>query len=238
MHASDVMTPNVITVGPDVSVQDLAALLSERRISGAPVVDAAGSMIGIVSEGDLLHRAELGTERPRESRHSWWLEHFASGLAQDYVKSHGRTVKDIMTSDVVTVSEETNLADVATLLETHRVKRVPVMREGKIVGIISRANLVRALCATQAAPPAGAGAGADGDDREIRNKLLAELAQQPWAAKLWAQDIIVSNGVVHLWFGSDEPDDRRKAVRVAAENVPGARGVEEHVVPIPLMPAF
>ena len=159
------------------------------------------------------------------------------GLARDYVKSHGRTVKDIMTRDVITVSEETNLAEVATLLETHRIKRVPVVREGKIVGIVSRSNLVRALGAALGGPPAS-GASASDDDRVIRARLLAELEQQQWAGKLWAQDIIVSNGIVHLWFGSEEPEERRQAVRVAAENVSGVRGVEEHVVPVPLMPAL
>ncbi len=145
MRAKDVMTPSVVTVDPEASVQALATLLSERGISGAPVVDSSGRLIGIVSEGDLLHRAELGTERRDERRHSWWLEHYASGLARDYVKSHGRTVKDIMTRDVVTVAEETDLAQVATLLETNRIKRVPVMRDGKIVGIVSRANLVQGV---------------------------------------------------------------------------------------------
>jgi CBS domain-containing protein len=236
MRAADVMTPNVITVDPDTSVQQLATLLSERGISGAPVVDSSGSMIGIVSEGDLLHRAELGTEKRDERRTSWWLDHYASGLAQDYVKSHGRTVKDIMTREVVSVTEETNLAEVAMLLETRRIKRVPVMRDGKIVGILSRSNLVRALGATLAAPATGAGV--SDDDRTIRSRLLAELSRQQWTGRLWAQDIIVSNGVVHLWFGSDEPEDRHRAMRVAAENVPGVRGVEEHVVPVPLMPVL
>jgi CBS domain-containing protein len=236
MRALDVMTPNVITVDPDTSVQRLAALLSERGISGAPVVDSGGSMMGIVSEGDLLHRAELGTEKRDERRQSWWLRHYASGLAQDYVKSHGRTVKDIMTRDVVTVSEDTDLAEVATLLETRRIKRVPVMRDSKIVGIISRSNLVRALSATPSATTSVAGT--SDDDRAIRSKLFAELAQQQWAGKLWPQDIIVSGGIVHLWFGSDEPEERRQAMRVAAENVDGVRRVEEHEVPVPLMPAF
>jgi CBS domain-containing protein len=235
MRAMDVMTPNVITVGPDTSVQRLAALLSERGISGAPVVDSEGSMIGIVSEGDLLRRAELGTEKRNERRQSWWLEHYASGLAQDYVKSHGRSVKDIMTRDVVTVSEDTDLAEIATLLETRRIKRVPVVREGKVVGIISRSNLVRALGATQIAAASGAGVS---DDRAIRTRLFAELGKQAWAGKLWPQDIIVNGGIVHLWFGSDEPDERRQAMRVAAENVDGVRRVEEHEVPVPLMPAF
>jgi CBS domain-containing protein len=236
MRAADVMTPNVITVDPEMSVQKLAALLSERGISGAPVMDPKGGMIGIVSEGDLLHRAELGTEKRDERKRSWWLEHYATGLAQDYVKSHGRTVKDIMTRDVVTVTEETNLADVAMLLETHRIKRVPVMREGKIVGIVSRANLVRALSAALAAPASGA-SGSD-DDRSIRIRLLSELDQHEWAGRMWAQDIIVSGGIVHLWFGSDEPEERRQAVRVMAENTAGVRGIEERIVPVPLMPAL
>jgi hypothetical protein len=199
-------------------------------------MDPKGGMIGIVSEGDLLHRAELGTEKRDERKRSWWLEHYATGLAQDYVKSHGRTVKDIMTRDVVTVTEETNLADVAMLLETHRIKRVPVMREGKIVGIVSRANLVRALSAALAAPASGA-SGSD-DDRSIRIRLLSELAQHEWAGRMWAQDIIVSGGIVHLWFGSDEPEERRQAVRVMAENTAGVRGIEERIVPVPVMPVL
>jgi CBS domain-containing protein len=236
MRAIDVMTPDVVTVDPNTSVQALAKLLSERAISGAPVVDADGRMVGIVSEGDLLHRTELGTEQRHATRRSWWLEHFAAGLARDYVKSHGRTVGDIMTRDVAAVAEETDLADVATLLETRRIKRVPVIRDGKVVGIVSRSNLVRALGATPGAPTSAPGASAD--DRTIRSRLLAELGRQEWAAKVWAQDIIVSDGVIHLWFGSDEPNERRQAVRVAAENVPGVRGVEEHTVAVPVMPVF
>ncbi len=234
MRAGDVMTPTVITVEPDMTVKALAELLSERGISGAPVVDSTGSMIGIVSEGDLLHRTELGTEGRGDRQRSWWLDDFASDLARDYVKSHGSTVKDIMTRDVATVTEDASLGEVATLLETERIKRVPVMRDGTVVGIVSRSNLVRALSAAAGTPVAGAG----GDDRAIRARLLAELRQQKWAARLWAQDIIVSDGIVHLWFGSDEPEERRQAVRIAATNVPGARGIEEHLVPVPVMPVF
>jgi CBS domain-containing protein len=232
MRALDVMTSSVITVDPDTSVQDLAKLLSERGISGTPVVNSAGRMVGIVSEGDLLHRAELGTEHRGQPRRSWWLDHFASELARDYVKSHGRTVNEIMTRDVVSVSEDTNLVDIAMLLETKRIKRVPVLRDGRVVGIVSRANLVRALAVAAGSPASGV----SDDDRAIRERLLGELRQQQWAAKLWAQDIIVSNGTVHLWFGSDEPDEKRLAVRVAAENISGVRNVEEHIVPVPIMP--
>jgi CBS domain-containing protein len=228
----DVMTSDVITVEPDMTIQSLAALLASSGISGAPVVDSGGRLVGIVSEGDLLHRAEIGTaRRHRERRRSWWLDHFASDLARDYVKSHGRTVKDLMTRDVVTVTEDTDLGDVAALMEVKRIKRVPVMREGKIVGIISRANIVRAVGATK-----GAREG-EVDDRSIRARLLSELGREEWA-KVWPEDVIVRDGVVHFWISEDEPLEKRRALRVAAETIPGARGVEEHFVPAPAVPAF
>jgi len=234
MRAADVMTTDVITVDPDTTVQALATLLAERGISGAPVVDSIGRLVGIISEGDLLHRAEIGTaRRHRERRRSWWLDHFASDLAREYVKSHGRTVKDIMTRDVVTVTEDTDLADVAALLEAKRIKRVPVMRDGKLIGIISRANIVRAVGATKGVPPREG----EADDRSIRMKLLAELGHEEWA-KIWPEDILVRDGTVHLWISSDEPPVKRQALRVAAETIPGVRGVEEHIMPAPLIPAL
>jgi CBS domain-containing protein len=233
MRAMDVMTTQVITVGPDTSVQDLAMLLSQRGISGAPVIDSDNRLVGIVSEGDLLHRAETGTERRTEHRRARWLDSFASDrdLARDYVKSHGGKVRDVMTRNVVTVSDTTELADIANLLETNRIKRVPVLRDGKLVGIVSRANLVRAL-ATTAGRPAG-----DSDDRSMRATLLAELSRQQWA-NVWAADIIVRDKVVHLWFSEDQPEEQRQAARVAAENVPGVREVEQHIVPAPMVAAF
>jgi CBS domain-containing protein len=234
MRAMDVMTTDVITVDPDTTVQSLATLLAERGISGAPVVDSDGRLVGIISEGDLLHRAEIGTaRRHRVRRRSWWLDHFASELARDYVKSHARTVKEIMTRDVVTVVEDTELAEVASLLEAKRVKRVPVMRGSEVVGIISRANIVRAVGATKGAPPRED----EGDDRSIRTRLLAELGREEWA-KVWPEDIIVRDGVVHFWISEDEPSEKRQALRVAAETITGVRGVEEHVLPAPMVPAF
>ena len=225
MRAMDVMTTKVITVGPDTSVQALASLLSERAISGVPVVEGE-RVIGIVSEGDLLHRAETGTERRRiQFRRSRWFDPRREETAHDYLKSHSRKVKDLMTRDVISVAETADLAEVAAIMETNRIKRVPVMRDGKLVGIISRANLVRALVATKTE----AAESGQGSDAMIRRKLLAELSRRDWV-KLWAEDVIVQDGIVHFWL-SEQPETERQALRVAAENIPGVRGVQEHVPP-------
>jgi CBS domain-containing protein len=234
MHAMDVMTTEVITVDPDTSVKALAALLSERGISGVPVVDTDNRVVGVVSEGDLLHRVETGTERQPERRtrrrRSWWLDAIASDreLARDYVKSHARAVRDIMTRDVVSVSDTAELADIAVLLETKRIKRVPVVRDGKLVGIVSRANLVRALATTKSAPESVA----EPDGRAIGDQLLAELKAKSWV-DLSSADIIVRGGVVHFWFSDEQPREERLTFRVAAENIPGVRRVEEHIVAPP-----
>src|SRR5437588_1221443 len=177
MRAMDVMTTNVIIVSPDTPVQEIAKILSERSISGLPVVDAQNRLVGIVSEGDLLHRVEMGTDRRPDRRtgrrRSWWLDTVGSDeeLARAYVKSHGRTAKDVMTSEVTSVSETTELADIANLLETRRIKRVPVVKDGTLVGIVSRANLVRALA------PAGSHLSdyTATDDGTLLQKLVAAL---------------------------------------------------------------
>jgi hypothetical protein len=184
-------------------------------------------VVGVVSEGDLLHRVETGTEQRTGHRRSWWLDTIASDreFAGDYVKSHGRAVKDVMTRDVVSVSNTTELADIAILLETKRIKRVPVVRDGKLVGIVSRANLVRALATAKSAQATIA----DADDRAIGDQLLAELQGKKWV-NMSSADIIVWDRVVHLWFSDDQPRVERLTPRVAAENIPGVRRVEEHVV--------
>jgi len=165
MRAMDVMTTAVVTVSPDSTVQDLAKLMSERGISGVPVVEN-GRLVGIVSEGDLLHRAETGTER-RTARRRWrWFDRSLEE-ARDYTRAHARAVRDIMTREVISVGETTELAEVATLMETKRIKRVPVLRNGMLVGIVSRANLVRAVAAIDREPATGAAAAGD---REIRAK--------------------------------------------------------------------
>ena len=225
MRAMDVMTSKVITVDENASVTTVAKLLAERGISAVPVVDSENRVIGMVSEGDLLHRAETGTER----RQSWWLEMMASTnrLAGDYIKSHSGNVKDVMTRDVLSVTETTSVADIAILLETNRIKRVPVLRDGKLVGIVSRANLVQALAMTINEPTSST----EADDRTIRDKLLAELKAQRWA-EVAPANITVKDGVVHLW-SSYLSEQEKRALVVAAENIPGVRRVEDHMRPVP-----
>ena len=221
MRAVEVMTTKVITVGENASVAEVAKLLAERGISAVPVVDKENRVIGMVSEGDLLHRTETGTEKCR----SWWLEMMASTnqLAGDYIKSHSANVKDVMTRDVISVSDTTPLADIAILLEANRIKRVPVVLDGKLVGIVSRANLVRALAMTVNEPPSSV----ELDDRTIRDELLAELKAQKWA-EVSPANITVKDGVVHLW-SSYLSEQEKRALVVAAENTAGVRRVEDHM---------
>jgi CBS domain-containing protein len=226
MRAMDVMTSKVVTIDQDASVSAAAALLSERGISAVPVVDRDSRVIGMVSEGDLLHRAETGTERRCRS---WWLDMMASTnkLAADYVKSHSSKVRDVMTPNVISVTELTPVEDIAILLETRRIKRVPVVRDGRLIGIVSRANLVRALAMTVSEPASLT----EIDDRAIREKLLAELKAQRWA-EVSPANITVNDGVVHLW-SSYVSDQERKALIVAAEGIPGVRCVKDHMRPVP-----
>jgi len=218
LTAADVMTADVVSVEPDTPVQDIAQLLYTRRISGVPVVEN-GSVVGIVSEGDLFgHAAAIG-----EQRRSWWLSLFSeeSLSARDYAKTHGRTARDVMTATVVSVDETATLAEIAKALERHRIKRVPVVRNGKLVGIVTRGNLLQGLATLKPEPAASV------DDRTIREQLIAELRGQPWA-HLLADDIAVENGVVRL-SGIVQTEDERRAVRIAAENIPGVKGVQDHL---------
>lgn len=221
MRAMDVMTSEVITVDENSSVTAVAKLLAERGISAVPVVDQDNRVIGMVSEGDLLHRTETGTER----RRSWWLELITSTnqLAGDYIKSHSSSVKDVMTRDVISVSDTTPVADIAVLLETNRIKRVPVLRDGELVGIVSRANLVRALAMTINESSSSA----EADDQSIRDKLLAELTAQRWS-EVSPANVTVKDGVVHLW-SSYLSEQEKRALVVAAESIPGVRRVEDHM---------
>jgi CBS domain-containing protein len=228
MQAADIMTTNVVSVGPETSVQEIASLLSERGISGVPVVDGKRQLVGMISEGDLMRRVETGTQL----RRSWWLEMLSTNteLASEYVKTRGRRARHVMTPDVVSITEATSLAEIADLLERHRIKRVPVVRDGILVGIVSRANLVRALASSGGQTT---GAGTDRDD-VIRDRLLAELKRQKWA-EASPGNVIVTDGVVHLW-GTILSEEERQALRVAAENIAGVRGVQDHTTLMPSLP--
>jgi len=218
MRAKDVMTTNVISVGPDTDVRTVARRLIERRISAVPVVDHEDRILGIVSEGDLMRRPESDTER----HPSWWLALLAmpEEKARDYLKSHGLTAEDVMTREVITVAEDAPIGEVATLLERHRIKRVPVVHEGKIVGIVSRANLLHGLVSKEAAPAVAS------DDAGIREQVIAGMKAagitEPYV------DVVVAGGIVHVWgfVGSEAEKD---AIRIAAETAPGVKTVQNNV---------
>ena len=221
MNASDVMTHNVVSVAPDSTIAEAVELMLARGISGLLVVDAAGTLVGIVTEGDLLHRDELGTER----RRSWWLRLIASPGRQagDFTRTHGRRVADVMTHDVITVSADEPLADIVALMEERRVKRVPVLEGDRVVGVVSRADLLRALsvAARERAVIAG-------DDRSIRQNILDTLKHEPWVPRT-TLNITVVNGIVDLW-GTISDDQERRAICVIAENTPGVKKVLDHLV--------
>ncbi len=220
MNAADIMTPDVITVGPDTPLDRLVALMLENRISGVPVMEG-DAVVGMVSEGDLMRRVELGSE-PRRS-HLLEVLSRETPLAAEYARSHGRKASEVMTTDVIAIEDTTPVAEIARLLEARRIKRVPVLRDGKLVGIVSRANLLRALASRLQAPPAPAA-----DDRRIRTALLGEFRQHKWSASVAELDATVEDGVVYLW-GVVHSEEQRLALRVAAENTPGVRRVEDHL---------
>lgn len=217
MQAIDIMTPSVITATPDTPIRELIGLMLSHHVSAIPILDG-DALVGIVSEGDLIRRAELGTERPRR-----WLELISSRahLAAEYVHTHGRTAREVMSPHVITVAENTPIAEIAALLEKHRIKRVPVLRDGKLLGIISRANLLRALASSIAQPVAV-------EDRRIRDAVLAELRRHPWGGSPIETNVMVQDGVVHLW-GYFDSEEEREARIVAAESIAGVRAVKDHM---------
>jgi CBS domain-containing protein len=221
MKTADVMTRKVVSVGTQASVLEAIRLMLQNRISGLPVVDGEGLLVGIVTEGDFLRRAETGTQRKRPR----WLE-FLTGpgrLAGEYVRTHGRKVSEIMTPDPVTAAEDTPLDEVVRLMEQHRIKRLPVVRGRAVVGIISRANLLHALASVVRELPASAQS-----DTEIRERILAELEKEPWAPRHFI-DPVVRNGTVELW-GTIFDDRERQAAKVVAENIAGVKAVKDHLV--------
>ena len=221
MKAKDVMTHNVISIAPDATVLQAARLMLQHHISGLPVVDKAGKLVGILSEGDFLRRRETRTERRRPR----WLE-FLMGpgrTAADYVHSHGSKVSEVMTEEVKTIGENTPLEDIVQTMEKHRIKRLPVMRSDKVIGIVTRSNLMHAMVSLARVAPA-----APKGDAAIRDQLMAEIQKQEWAPVATA-NVVVRDGVVELW-GMIMDERQRTALKVAAENIPGVKAVKDHLV--------
>ena len=220
MKAADVMVTNVITVRQDTPVAKIAEVLLANRISAVPVVNDKDVLVGIVSEGDLIHRVEAGTERHR----SWWLELLTGKelLAHEFVKSHARKAADVMTHPVVSVLPDTPLGDIASLLEKHRIKRVPVATNGKIIGIVSRANLIQALVSGAKAAEQSV------DDLTLHGNILAQLRSKPWVDSSTI-NVVVNNGAVELW-GIVDSETEKDAIRVAVEVTPGVRQVSNRLV--------
>jgi len=221
MQAAHIMTRNVVSVRPETTILEAVRLMLQHSISGLPVVDSHGHIVGIVTEGDFLRRVEMDTQRERTR----WVQ-FLLGpgrLAEEYVRSAGRTVEDVMTQSVHTIDERTSLSDAVELMERHRIKRLPVLRDRKLVGIVTRANLLHALASL-----AGEIKATPATDEEIRERLLARLNQENWAP-LGLIDIIVRNGIVEIW-GTLLDERKRRALTLAAENVPGVKGVRDHLI--------
>ncbi len=222
MRAKDVMTANVFSVHPETTVHDVAKLLLAKRISAAPVVDGEGRVCGIVSEGDLLRRHETGTEKSQ----SWWASLFTTAevQAEQYVKAHGLRARDVMTSKVVTVDEDAPVSSIVEILESQNIKRVPVLRGGRLAGIVSRSNLLQGLVATlDEHEKAGEG---QIEDTSIQKAIMTELTEN-LSATAADVSVVVRNGVVHVW-GMMDSEEERKAIEVMAENVAGVKAVENH----------
>ncbi len=226
MKASDIMVTEVVTTKPEANVQDVAEIMLTNRISAVPVLDSAGKIVGIVSEGDLLRRGEAGTEHER----AWWLKLLMGReiMAAEYVKEHSRKVADVMTHGIITAAPDTPVAEIATLLERHRIKRVPIVSGGKLVGIVSRANLIQALAAqrNKAAPTHPV------SDTALREKLMARLKSEPWVRPTFV-NLTVTDGNVDVWGIVDSPSEKQ-ALRVAMEVTPGVKAVSDNVIVRPV----
>lgn len=225
MQARDVMTSPAISLGENASVQEAAALMAERRVSAIPVVDDSGGIVGIVSEGDLFQRRELGTER----RRSWWLDLFANPVETDrtYLRETANLLSSVMTRDVVTVGETTPLSEIADILAEKHVKRVPVVDGDRLVGIVSRADIVRAFATTMDKSRSRT----SDDDRTIRDAVIAEL-EYLHSIQPGAVNVIVEAGQVSIW-SVIESEERRLPIIEAIKNIPGVKSVRDHLTTMP-----
>jgi CBS-domain-containing membrane protein len=224
MKAKDVMVSPVITGTVDMTIREVAKTLVQNRISALPIVDGNDDVIGIISEGDLICREEIGTQRQR----SWLLSLFTSSvqLAEEYAREHARKVEYLMTHEVISVEPETALSEVTRLFEQHQIKRVPVLDQGKLVGIITRSNLVQAIATAPQIQQQSLG------DEDIRARIQLELEAESWTNPMLI-NVTVNNGTVNLW-GQIRSEAERRAVRIAAENVVGVKAISDHLTLEPL----
>lgn len=222
MKASDVMGVNVITARPEWSIQEAAMVMLDKGISGLPVIDDNGHVIGMVSEGDLMRRADCGTGH----RHSWWLRMLMGrdGLAQEFVKEHGRKVEDIMTRSVITAAPSTPLGEIAEILERNRIKRVPIVSDGKLLGVVSRANVVQAVASCLLCDNAAT----NQNDETLRDAVMRKFSSLPWAQTCLI-NVTVNQGTADLW-GIAESNAQKKALRIAAEVTPGIKLVNDNLL--------
>ncbi|HYF06332.1 MAG TPA: CBS domain-containing protein [Acetobacteraceae bacterium] len=223
LTARDLMTPDVVTVPPETPVMAVARMLADRGISAVPVTDAQGHLLGIVTEGDLIRRLAGEADRPA----SWFTNFFADPArqAERYARTHGATARDVMTEQVVTATPDTPASRIAALMEERGIRRVVIAEEGRLKGIVSRADLLRAL----AAPPHEEAA-ASGE--RIRRAVLAAMRKEPWADTFHTM-VEVKDGVVEF-HGFYRSEAVRRGLRVLAENVPGVRGVKDNTQPMPM----
>ncbi|HEX3575774.1 MAG TPA: CBS domain-containing protein [Rhodopila sp.] len=221
MIVADVMTRNCITIASDATVEEAVNLMLSRNISGLFVVDKDGTLAGVVTEGDLMRRDELGTQRNRP----WWLRLLVSPARQaaDFTQANGRHVRDVMTDDVLSIAQDAPLEEVVATMEKNRIKRLPVTADGRVVGVVSRADLLRALIGrVRNAGPIGI------DDRGIRGAILSALEAQSWTP-MTTLNVTVADGVVDLW-GTITNEQERHGIRVIAENTDGVKSVNDHLV--------
>lgn len=221
MKAADVMARDLVTVTADADITQVIKLLLDHDISAVPVVDDDRRVIGIVSEVDLLRR-----EGAEQKHRPWWVEAItpAAKLADEFAKSHAKKVEELMTTEVISADENASLSEIAGLLERYRIKRVPILKDGRLVGIVSRSNLLQGLASLESEP-----APDHETDRMIRADLLDHLAEQSWT-DFGNRNVIVVDGTVHLWGLVSSPEER-KALVVLAENIPGVKRVIDELIP-------
>jgi CBS domain-containing protein len=220
MKASEIMTKRVISIEPEATIVQAIKLMLKNHLSGLPVIDGSGNLVGIITEGDFLHRREIGTELKRNA----WLDAIfgPEQSAQDYVRAHGIRVAELMTRPPITVDADTSLDKVVHLMERHHIKRLPVLRKGKLVGIISRANLIRALASIHRASSK-----TSRNDQEIRKRIVADIEKQNWA---YGADVmvLVRDGVVDL-CGTLNDSSQRGALKALVREKSGVRKLYDHL---------